>query len=73
MVMDYLHIGISGKAIVSELDHTYLNDTLHVQTTTAEYLALWIFNRLDSVIPGLWSVTVKETESSSATYSPYDV
>lgn len=72
MVFDYKDIGSIGKAIVEKLDHTYLNDVLGFEDTTAEKLSMWIFDRCKKDIPGLWSVVVKETESSSARCAPME-
>lgn len=69
MVMDYGDIStIVKKVINNKLDHFWLNDTLNCDSTTAEFIAKWFFDILKPQIPMLCAVTVKETDSSAATY-----
>lgn len=69
MVMDFGDINSVVKPLIeSHLDHKWLNKTLSSDSTTAEYIARWIFEYLESKLPALYSVTVHETATSSATY-----
>ena len=72
MVVDFKDMGVVGKEIVLKLDHTYLNDVLGFEDTTAERISLWIFNFAKDLLPNLWAVSVKETESSLARYAPIE-
>jgi 6-pyruvoyltetrahydropterin/6-carboxytetrahydropterin synthase len=72
MVIDFKDLGDVGKMIVQKLDHTYLNEVLGFEDTTAEKLCIWIHDFVKERIPQLWSVSVKETESSLARYAPME-
>ena len=70
MVMDFHDIGAQVKPMVEQyLDHAWLNTTLGTESPTAEFMAQWIFEYLESKLPGLYRVTVCETATSSASYS----
>lgn len=73
-VEDYGFISSVVKPfIVDWLDHHNLNVRLAMFTnepfvTSAENIARLLYHHFREEFPGLWSVTVKETASSSATY-----
>lgn len=70
MVMDFSTISQFVKPMIEKyLDHRWLNDTLETDSPTAEYIAMWIYNYLETNIKNIHSVTVFETATSSATYS----
>lgn len=65
VIQDYSSISeIVEKELISKLDHWDLNDLMDIPS--AEYLCLWIFSHLSAKVKGLKSVTVWETENSSA-------
>lgn len=69
MVMDFSTISHFVKPMIEKyLDHKWLNDTLNTDSPTAEYIAMWIYNFLESNIKNIYAVTVFETATSSATY-----
>lgn len=69
MVMDFSDIKAALKPLIDEyLDHHYLNETLGVDHTTAEYLAKWIYDKLYPQIPGIIAVEIDETCTSAAFY-----
>ena len=69
MVIDFHRIRDVVKPMIDEyFDHHWLNDTLHTESPTAEAIAKWIFNYLDSRLEGLCRVSVYETETSCASY-----
>jgi 6-pyruvoyltetrahydropterin/6-carboxytetrahydropterin synthase len=69
MVMDFGQISSVVKPMVEKFfDHQWINDTLHTDSPTAEFMSQWIFEYLDSRLEGLYRVTVCETASSSASY-----
>jgi 6-pyruvoyltetrahydropterin/6-carboxytetrahydropterin synthase len=73
MVVDYGDISKVVKPfLVEKLDHKFLNDSTGLENTTAECLSQWIYQILRQDISSLWAVTLKETESSSARYSPIE-
>eukprot|EP00741_Cyanophora_paradoxa_P009917 tig00000157_g9606.t1 len=69
MVMDFSDISKVVKPMVdSYLDHQNLNETLNNDSPSAEFIARWIYRHLKPQIPGLYSITVCETATASATY-----
>jgi 6-pyruvoyltetrahydropterin/6-carboxytetrahydropterin synthase len=52
--------------VVDVLDHTYVNDL--IENPTAEVMAVWIWNRLQDVLPGLVEIELHETANCSVVY-----
>ncbi|MBD3379900.1 MAG: 6-carboxytetrahydropterin synthase QueD [Candidatus Omnitrophica bacterium] len=73
MVIDFTELKKSLKACLSGLDHKYLNDIEYFKDNnpTSENMAKYIFDRVSEIRKDVKidSVTVWETETSSATYS----
>ena len=67
-VVDYGELKPLKEYIDSTLDHRHLNDILPV-SPTAEHLARWLYNWCKAKWPETISITVKETEKTSAEYS----
>ena len=63
-VVDYAEISAAVKPVIARLDHQNLNDLMSCRTT-AENIAAWLFHEIPV---RLRSVTVKETQNTSATY-----
>ncbi len=61
MVVDFSHI---KKIVKDKLDHTVINDVLDGLNPTAENLAYWICQQIDTC----YKVTVQESEGNAATY-----
>lgn len=85
MLVDFGDIDRIVKPIIDELDHRHLNDVTGLANPTSEALARWLYERVGHAIryyagigeAGAWppdvallSVTVSETDRSSATYEP---
>lgn len=71
MVMDFGDIKAALQPLVDEfLDHWHLNETLMCDSPTSEYVAMWIFKRLEDKLPGLASVEIHETCTSACRYIP---
>jgi 6-pyruvoyltetrahydropterin/6-carboxytetrahydropterin synthase len=70
MVADFTVLKSHLKKVTEELDHTYLNNIAYFKKAnpTSENIARYIYDRLKSRITGLESVTVWESQNSSATY-----
>jgi 6-pyruvoyltetrahydropterin/6-carboxytetrahydropterin synthase len=68
------HFGDFEAALASvkdKLDHRYLNDIQGLEMPTVERLAIWIWERLDGVVPGLLEVQVdRPTCGEGALYRP---
>jgi len=67
-VMDYADITHAFEPVHAALDHRHLNDVEGLANPTSELLAAWIWARLALALPGLASITVRETEASACTY-----
>jgi 6-pyruvoyltetrahydropterin/6-carboxytetrahydropterin synthase len=70
MVMDFTHIKAELEKIMEILDHKYINNIPYFKEVnpTSENIAKYIYDNLKAALPGLISVTVWESERSSATY-----
>jgi 6-pyruvoyltetrahydropterin/6-carboxytetrahydropterin synthase len=84
-VKDYGELKDIKDCIDNELDHTYLNEVFNANwgertpdpdclegyiNPTAENLAKFLYERFIDKYPQLIAVTVKETEKTSARYTP---
>ncbi|MGB3188281.1 MAG: 6-carboxytetrahydropterin synthase QueD [Limnoraphis sp.] len=70
MIMDYDDIKKYVKPIMDNyLDHYHLNDTTGLANPTSEAIAQWIYEKLETEIPGLIAVRVDETCTSQCVYS----
>ena len=70
MSMDFRVAKKVLKPVLGYLDHQYINDLpeFSIDNPTAENLARFIYNRVKSQLPQLYSVSVWETPTSCATY-----
>ena len=70
MVMDFTYIKAELEKIMETLDHKYINNIPYFKEVnpTSENIAKYIHDNLKAALPGLISVTVWESERSSATY-----
>jgi len=67
-VMDFATIGAASKPVFELLDHRYLNDIPGLENPTSENLARWIWQRMQSSVPGLSQIAVRETCTSGCVY-----
>ena len=63
-VRDFADLKTAFEPLYKQLDHYYLNDIPGLENPTSEVLARWIWERLESTLPGLSSIVVKETCTS---------
>jgi 6-pyruvoyltetrahydropterin/6-carboxytetrahydropterin synthase len=69
MVTDFSDVRNIVKPLIEEyLDHKWLNDTLKTDSSTAEYIAKWIYEQLKPKLPQLYAITLFETPTSRVTY-----
>lgn len=69
MVIDFLDISAIVKPMIYEfLDHKWLNETLHTDSPTAEFIAKWIFDHLKLKLQDLYSIAIYETETSKVVF-----
>jgi len=68
MVIDFADVKAAFQPLLDRLDHFYLNDIEGLENPTAEYLSVWIWDRLKPVLPALCMVLVKETCTAGAIF-----
>jgi len=70
MVLDFKFIKNQLDAVLEKLDHKYLNNLAFFKKVnpTSENIAKYIYDSLKPKITSIKSVTVGESENSSATY-----
>ena len=69
MVCDFSDISAIVRPMIEKyLDHCWLNDTLQDDSPTAEFIAKWIYEYLQDKLPGLYAISLQETDSSMVTY-----
>lgn len=66
--IDYHDIKNAVAPIIDSLDHTFLNEIKGLENPTSENIARWLWKRILIPLPGLKSVTVRETRNSVCTY-----
>lgn len=77
-VIDFRDLKKQTKEIISELDHTMINDHADFKSVnpSSENIAKWIFDKLKQSVNSsrcrLYSVEVGETKNSSVTYYESD-
>lgn len=67
-LVDYGQIKQALEPVKNQLDHYVLNDIEGLSNPTAEMLAKWIYERLQSELPLLLAVHVHETCTTEAIY-----
>ena len=67
-VMDFTQIKQAWKPLEKQLDHCVLNEIEGLENPTAEHLAVWIWQKLQTELPGLRRVEVYETPTSGVIY-----
>lgn len=71
MIMDYADISKYIKPLLENyLDHYYLNESTGLENPTSEAIAKWIYEQLETQIPGLVAIRIDETCTSQCIYSP---
>jgi 6-pyruvoyltetrahydropterin/6-carboxytetrahydropterin synthase len=67
-VMDFADIKAAWKPLEQQLDHQVLNNIPGMTNTTAEELAMWIYDQLKPALPLLSRVELFETPTSGVIY-----
>ena len=67
-VCDFADIKAAVKPLIDQLDHYYLNEIEGLENPTSENLAVWFWDRLESKLPGITQVVVRETCTSGCVY-----
>lgn len=70
MIIDFSDISAIVKPMIDTyLDHCWLNDTLHTDSPTVEFIARWIYKHLKPKLPLLTKISLHETATSQVTYT----
>ena len=69
-VQDYGDVSAAFAPIMEMFDHHNLNEIEGLENSTAEIMAIWIYDRLKPDVPLLTDVTVCETPTTEAIYRP---
>lgn len=67
-VIDFADLDKVVEPVRAELDHQLLNDITGLENPTSEMLARWLWDRINSALPGLAAIRVSETPDSDCTY-----
>jgi 6-pyruvoyltetrahydropterin/6-carboxytetrahydropterin synthase len=67
-IMDFADISAAVQPVLNSIDHTLLNAVPGLENPTAENIALWIFEHLRPLLPGLNYISVQEGMSSRVIY-----
>lgn len=67
-VMDFADIKAAFQPLFERLDHHYLNDIEGLENPTSENLARWVWRKLESELPGLSRIVVRETCTAGCEY-----
>ena len=67
-VLDFADLESAFTPIHAKLDHQYLNEIEGLSNPTSENLARWIWNELDSSVPMLYKIIVRETCTTGCVY-----
>ena len=67
-VRDFRDINCAMEPLLQVLDHHYLNEIEGLENPTSEVLARWIWERLNTALPELSEVVVRETCNSGCVY-----
>jgi len=68
MVLDFAELTRVCGPVIDGLDHRVLNEIEGLENPTAERLAVWIWDQVEGVVPGLTRVEVLETANSGVVY-----
>jgi len=66
--IDYGDINKVVKPIVESLDHQDLNTIPGLENPTTETVCVWVWERIEKNLPGLFAVEVAETPNTSCVY-----
>ena len=67
-VMDFSDIDSAFRPIHEIIDHAYLNDIEGLSNPTSENICIWIWNKIESSIPNICEIKIKETDSTGCKY-----
>lgn len=68
-VVDFFDVESAFAPVLARLDHYCLNEVEGLENPTAEHIAIWIYDRVNPILPQLAAVVVFETPDSRAEYA----
>ena len=71
-VLDFFEIKTAFEPYLEMLDHRLLNEIEGLANPTSENIAIWIWNKMQPVLPGINKIIVKETCNSGCIYTGPD-
>ncbi len=67
-VIDFADVAQAFKPLEEKLDHRLLNEVEGLENPTSENLARWFWEHLETPLPGLCRVVVRETCNAGCIY-----
>src|ERR1700676_1555069 len=67
-VMDFADLKAAFQPVEDAIDHRCLNDVAGLENPTSENLARWVWTHLETALPNLSKVIVRETCTSGCVY-----
>ena len=67
-VTDFQDIDDAFNPFKKELDHSYLNNIEGLQNPTSENICIWIWDKIQSSLPNIYKIEIKETDSTGCIY-----
>ena len=67
-IIDYADLKQALKPIIDQVDHHCLNEIPGLENPTSEIFAVWLWNKIKPLIPGLCKIELNETASSGVIY-----
>lgn len=68
-LIDYADIKKAAGPIIDQLDHTHLNDIKGLELTTTEFIARWLWQRIQPDLPILSKIIIYETAKTRCEYA----
>lgn len=67
-VIDFNDLKRVVKPVIEQVDHQFLNDIPGLENPTAEVFSIWLWNKIEVLLPGLKKIELKETPGSGVIY-----
>ena len=68
LVIDFQEIENAFNPIKKILDHSFLNKIEGLSNPTSENICIWIWDKIESSIPNICEIEIKETDSTGCIY-----
>lgn len=67
-LIDYNDIQQKVNPIIKQIDHKLLNNISGLENPTTENLCIWLFEKIQKLLPEITRVTIKETPATECSY-----